>query len=283
MNHVWLAILARDDYRESVGVRYVSHMWDVDPYWYFWFRDCAGVYRLELKNVAPHSGYDWTANFLVKYYPSISEKAFQGLSILEKLLRTSDVFDTRPAEGNESCPCHGGSHHHGERFGDLADGCGVPDMRYHESIPPDFFFAGHLALAYLADRGSLVTTKSQSTWRVEMTQDHTIHDEEGNLIAHLQKDSVDRNFPGQEISEFLHRRIANGWKCFHNSSSERESRWEQDGVIFKSDGRNLITQASDQIRKIVLRSELIFHEGVQLVHPADKDINVDQGTSRKEG
>jgi len=280
---VWLAILARDDLRESVGVRYVSHMWDVDPYWYYWFRDCPGVYRLELKNVVPLPDYDWAANFLVKYYPSTNERAFQGLSILEKLLRTSDVFDTRPSEGNESCPCHGSSHHHGERFADLADGCGVPAIQYHESIPPDFFFAGHLALAYLADRGSLVTTKSQSTWRVEMTQDQTIRDENGNLVAHIKQDSVDRDFPGQEITDFLHWRFTNGWKRFHNALEERNSRWEQDGIIFKSDGRNLFSSGSDQIRKIVLRSELIFHEGVQLVHPVDKDINVDQGTPRKEG
>jgi hypothetical protein len=283
MNHVWLAILARDDCRESVGVRYVSHMWDVDPYWYFWFRDCPGVYRLELKNAVPLPEYDWTANFLVKYYPSITEKAFQGLSILEKLVRTSDVFDTRPSEGNESCPCHGSSHHHGEQFGDLADGCGVPDIRYHESIPPDFFFAGHLILAHLADRGSLVTTKSQSTWRVEMTQDHTIRDEDGNLLAHLKQDSIDRDFPGREITEFLHGRFTDGWKRFHNALEEKNSRWEQDGIVFKSDGRNLFPEASGQIRKIVLRSELVFHQGVQLVHPIDADINRIQETPRKEG
>ncbi len=247
-------------------------MWDDDPYWLLWLHERPGVYRLELKGAAPLECYDWGAVFLIKYYPAKTEQAFQGLSALERLIRESDIFDTRPADRTGGCPCHGHAHDdNSERFKDLVDGCGVPHMRHREDIPQDFFFAGHLSLAHQMDVGTIITAKSQTSWRVEMSEDCAVPGDRGPSSTLLRKGSVDRDFPGQDITEFLYRRFTKAWKRFYDAPIERESRWVGDGVLFRSDGRTLTAKASGDIRRIILQTTLTFRPGLSLVPPADED------------
>lgn len=273
-NHVWVAILDRDDLRESVGIRYASQMWDVMPYWLFWFNDAPGVYRIELQDASALEHYDWGAVFIVKYYPDVTETAFQGLSTLERLLRESDVFDTQPADSAGGCPCHGhsGELHEG-RFSDMVNGCGVPHIQYRESIPPDFFFAGHLFIAHSGNAGAVITAKSQTSWRVKMIEDYVCSGDNGSSAFILKKGTVDRNYPGQQITEFVFRRLTVGWKRFFDAPIETESRWEGDGFIFSSDGRTLTAESSSTIRRIILRTTLIFNHGIHLTPIEDDDTD----------
>lgn len=273
INHVWLSILGRDDFREAVGLRYVSHMWDDDPYWLLWFQERPGVYRLELKGAAPLDSYDWGSVFVIKYYPAKTEQAFQGLSTVERLLRESEIFDTVPPDGAAGCPCHGHSRDDtGERFKDLLDGCGVPQMQSREEIPEDCFFAGHLSLVHQEDAGTVITAKSQTCWRVRMVEDYSVPGCGDFSDILLKKGSVDRDYPGQDITEFLFRRFTKVWKQFYDAPVARESRWVGDGVVFSSDGRNLTGKVSPDVRRIVLQTILTFRPGLNLVPPADDDM-----------
>jgi len=284
MNHVWLAVLAGDTLRQSVGIRYVSHLWDDYPYWHLWFRDRGGVYRLELKEATRHEDYDWVAAFLIKYYPAATEAAFQGLSALERLLRGSDVFDSSPGDGRGGCACHGHSNDdEGTRFQDLVDGCGVPDVRYGHEIPADFFFAGHLSVAHRVDVGTVITAKSQTFWRVEMTEDYVVRGSDQNSVTVLRKGSVDRNYPGQDITEFVYRRFTEMWRAVHQGPIARDEGWMGDGVLFKTDGLTLSTEIFPSIRRIIRRTTITFQPGVCLVPPRDEDtVGMEQDFSNKE-
>ena len=188
LNHVWLNLLADERLREEAELRYLSHMWDCYPYWYLWLKNRAGVYKLELHAAQVSEGYDWLAEFVIKYYPSVDEESFNGLSFLEKICRQSEIFETKPTEGISGCPCHGQCEEHDkDRFSDLKDGTGVPAIHYADMIPTDFFCAGNLLLAYKAAMGCLFRLKTQSKWRITVIKDFTLKDNEGNLIKTLRK------------------------------------------------------------------------------------------------
>jgi hypothetical protein len=273
INHLWLAILGDEHHRAFVGVRYIGHGWDDDPYWLLWFQERPGVYRLELKEAVSEGEYDWLADFLVKYFPAKTESAFHGLSSLEKLLRDSDVFDTRPNDGcSGGCPCQAIGHDHsGRQFEDLTEGCGVPQKEIAEDIPPDFFFAGHLSIAHRAGAGTVITAKSQTYWRVEMSADYRVLGEDGAVITLLKKDSVDRNYPGLDITSFLYRRFTAGWSCFYDASAQTECRWSADGFVFRSDGLTLNCETCNQIRRVILQTTIVTKPGVRLIPPVDSD------------
>lgn len=155
LNHFWTLCFADETLRHKLGLKYISQMWDQNPYWYLWFVDLPGVFKLSLLDCVVEAGWEWRALFRIKYYPRPEESVFQGLSVLEQICRMSDLFLTRPAQwagGETGCVCHGGvHHHHGPRFADLQDGTGVPAASRAAEIPEDFFLAGEME-----DRKSVV-------------------------------------------------------------------------------------------------------------------------------
>ena len=94
INNCWLAIISDTLLKEESGLKYISYMDDNNPYWHLWFADCAGVYKCELLGAQAVEGYDWLAEFTVKYYPIDTEIAYKGLSILEKACRAGNMFNT---------------------------------------------------------------------------------------------------------------------------------------------------------------------------------------------
>jgi len=274
LNHFWLALLSDDRLREEAGLRYVSHMWDAHPYWYLWLAGCRGVYRLELSGAQEVSGYDWVAEFLVKYYPTTDEDFFRGLSFLEKACRQSEIFETRPAAGGGGCPCHGGPLRlDGEPFADLRDGTGAPSAQHAEDIPPEFFYAGHLLLAHRAGTGSFLRLKSQSSWLVTMTSDYDIRDAEGSPLAILRKGQKDRDYPGLAIMEPLYRHLVKGWRSFNQYPVCRERRWQGEGICFDCDGEALVPVPSVEIERVIRETRLSVGGGVTLPPLEDSDMD----------
>jgi len=273
LNHVWLNLLADGRLREEAELRYVSHMWDCSPYWYLWLKNRPGVYKLELQAAQISEGYDWLAEFVIKYYPSVDEESFNGLSFLEKICRRSELFETTPTEGISGCPCHGHCEEHDEdRFSDLKDGTGVPAIHYADMIPADFFFAGHLLLAYKAAMGCLIRLKTQSKWRIIVIKDFSLKDNEGNLIKTLRKGEIDRDFPGFDITEYLFRHLVKAWRLFGGYAVFEEHVWKGDGMRFESDGETLFTAPSPDIQRVIIQTELFCDNAKSLPPLANPDI-----------
>ncbi|HUK99758.1 MAG TPA: hypothetical protein VLX29_02765, partial [Nitrospirota bacterium] len=216
LNHMWLALFSEDRYKEQLGLKYISHTWDGHSSWYLWLDGCRGVYELELHGAQKLEGYDWLAEFVIKYYPCKEEDTYKKLSKLEQICRESEAFANHPAEGPPDCSCHGlSSEAKSSRFDDLSHGTGIPSYRYNDVIPPDFFYAGKLVLALKSDGGSFVKLKTQTSWHVTMMHDYKVLDSQGNVLAMLHKGEVDRDYPGFSLCNFFFERFTKGWALFY--------------------------------------------------------------------
>ena len=251
VNHYWTLCFANEELRQRMGLKYISQMWDQTPYWYLWFVDLPGVFKLSLLECVEEIPWDWRALFRIKYYPRPEENAFLGLSVLEQICRMSDLFHTRPAQwagGETGCVCHGGIHHHGVRFADLQEETGIPSASRAAEIPEDFFLAGEMELRYGDARGSEVSWKSQDFWRVRMTENYFLTDQDGTSLKVLRKGDVDRDFPGWMLTDFIARRFSLGWQEYKRYERQSEKEEEQSGVEFLCDGHSLHQQLCPTIR-----------------------------------
>jgi hypothetical protein len=272
INHFWLVLFSENALRQAAGLKYISHMVDDMPYWYLWHAAHSGVYELDLLGAQAIDDYDWLAEFIIKYYPQKDEPWYEGLSFLEKHCRASDVFQTPPSAGG-GCPCHSLSHNHGEnRFADLAESTGAPSYDYRNVIPPDFFYAGHLYIAFKDTVGSIIRLKTQTKWQVTITEDHTIRDGESNQLTFFRKGFIDRNYPGFAISNFIYRELVRSWSSFHQYEVNREQIWRGEGVRFLNDGRDIKTEPSHNIKRIIAQTELVCREENVLASVPDGDL-----------
>jgi len=272
INHCWLTILSESFLKEKVGLKYISYMNDGNPYWYLWFSDCTGVYKCELLDAQMVEGYDWLAEFSIKYFPRDTEVAFHGLSILEKTLRTGEIFHTHPPEGPQGCPCQSlRDEKSADRFSEFSHDIGVPSYQFNHLIPADFFYAGDMSIAFKKDTGTLFQFKSQTSWRVILTEDYAISNGDSPSIT-LKKGEVDRNYPGSMITRFLYEKFVKCWAQFCKYGIQDERTWQGEGIIFKSDGQNLLPESSPDVKKIIARTELRFRMGDHLPSLADEDI-----------
>jgi len=253
VNHYWTLCFANEDLRQRLGLKYISQMWDQTPYWYLWFVDFPGAFKLSLLECVAEPPWDWRALFRIKYYPRPEERIFQGLSVLEQICRMSELFHTRPAQwagGETGCVCHGGiHHHHGVRFADLQEETGIPNATRATEIPEDFFLAGEMELRYGETQGTEVSWTSQEYWRIKMTENYFIKDQEGAALKVLRKGDVDRDYPGWLLTDFVANRFSLGWQAYKQYPQLRETTEEQDGIEFLCDGHTLSPQLCPSIRR----------------------------------
>ncbi len=272
MNHFWLVLFSEDALRQAAGLKYISHMIDVRPYWYLWHAAHTGVYELDLLGAQAIDGYDWLAEFVIKYYPRKDEPWYEGLSFLEKHCRASDVFQTSPSAGG-GCPCHSLSLNHEEnRFTDLTEGTGVPSYDCRDIIPPDFFYAGHLYIAFKDTVGSVIRLKTQTNWQVTITKDHTISGGEGERLNFFRIGTIDRNYPGFAISNSIYQGLVKSWSSFHQYEVNREQLWRGEGVRFLNDWSYIKTEPSRNIERIIAQTELVRREEDVLALVPDSDL-----------
>lgn len=252
INHFWSICFADQLKKMRLGLKYISQMRDEKPYWYLWFIDLPGVFKLNMLECKTAADcWDWHALFRITYYPHPQENSFQGLSVLEQICRMSEIFDARPAQWQDDetgCVCHGGVHHHGPRFADLRDGTGVPNITRAAEIPGDFFLAGQMELFHRDGYGSEVVWESQDRWQVKMTENYYIPDQNGMNLKVLRRGDVDRDFPGWMLTDFIVRRFAMGWQEYFGYDRIEKHSEDMDGVVFFSDGQNLNAVPSSAIR-----------------------------------
>jgi hypothetical protein len=273
MNHLWLTVFSSERLKVKSGLKYISHTWDDYSSWYLWPDESHGVYKLELLGAQNIEGYDWLAEFIIKYYPATGEDAFHKLSGLERICRQSEVFNNHPAEGPPGCSCHGHStEHETSRFRDLSHGTGIPSFQYKSIVPPDFFYAGNLVLAFKENEGSILKLKSQTSWHITMSEDFSALDGEGNTLAVLKKNEVDRDYPGFALSHFLYEIIINNWTAFHDYTFSEFSTFRSPGVRFLSSGTSLIKESSPEIERIIMQAELRYQTEKKLAPIPDEDM-----------
>jgi hypothetical protein len=216
--------------------------------------------------------FDWLAEFVIKYYPHKDEPWHEGLSFLEKHYRASDVFQTPPSAGG-GCPCHSLSHNHEEhRFADLAESTGAPSYACRDIIPPDFFYAGHLYIAFKDTVGSIIRIKTQTNWQVAVTKNHTIRNGEGEPLNFFRKGTIDRNYPGFAISNSIYQGLVKSWSSFHKYDVNCEQIWRGEGVKFLNDGRGIKTEPSRDMERIIAQTELVHREEDVLALVPDGDL-----------
>jgi hypothetical protein len=258
MNHFWLVLFSEDNLRETAGLRYISHVGDDQPYWYLWHTRCAGVYQLELRGAQAVQDYDWLAEFAIKYYPEKDEPWYEGLSFVEKICRESEIFQTQASAGG-GCACHGLSQNHKEhRFADLSVSTGAPSYVYRAIIPDNFFYTGHLYIAFKNTIGSIIRLNTQTSWQVAVTKNHTIRNGEGQPLTSFRKGAVDRDYPGFAISHFIYEGLVKSWANFHQYVVHHERLWKGVGLRFLNDGRGVKTVPYQNIERIIIQTELAY-------------------------
>jgi hypothetical protein len=139
-------------------------------------------------------------------------------------------------------------------------------------IPADFFYAGDMSVAFKKDMGTLIQVKSQTNWRVILTEDYAISNNSDAPSITLKKGGVDRDYPGFMITRFLYAKFVQCWTIFCKYGIQHERTWKGEGVIFKSDGQNLLPESSPDVQKIIAQTELRFRLEDNLPSLADEDI-----------
>lgn len=205
MNHLWLSVKSNPRINNLIGIKYISHRWGETPFWYLWLHDVAGVYKLELKNVQSSVGYEWIAEFAVKYYPAEEEPYFEGLSLLEQLCRKGIAFQGKTSRSHSGCPCHA-LHSSGEEVEPENHSTGCPGLEYQDNIPDEFFFAGKIMLAKYGTN-FIVGCEAQTYWKVIMSANYYLDDECGNSYKVLRQGEIDRDYPGLEITNFFYKKL----------------------------------------------------------------------------
>lgn len=273
LNYFFISVLSQADLKEQVGIRYLSNRWDNYPYWYLWLTEQSGVYKLELIDVVEEKGFDWVANFKVKYYPRESEKVFTQLSIFEQICRTSEAFHNHPSNSG-GCPLHSCAHEHHGQFGDLGHESGVPTLEAQTIIPEDFFYAGNILLAYKEKVGTVFKLLSQSTWRVIMTEDYAVADEACDQVIRLHKGDIDRDYPGRGLTENLLNHIRIGWNLFHQYQFSKDCTKQAPGLEFLFDGTGLKRRRTTDVAEYESETQMTYSPGVllHLVQPMTGDV-----------
>jgi hypothetical protein len=83
--------------QDVLGLQGVSQVWTDKPSWYLWLKGAPGVHHLQLDDAFSGSGPQrgtTTGLFSIRFYPYPSQAVFSGFSREERLLLSSDLFDS---------------------------------------------------------------------------------------------------------------------------------------------------------------------------------------------
>lgn len=207
--------------------------------WFFWLRNVAGVYEIELKGENPEKNRQGSGReeFYVRYYPARDEEVLEEYSVQEQVIRFDNtVFDdsgiTTDLEEHEICPCCGvprkdagidaqdepDRHHHeesGHKHGHEHCNCGhthehtaplhrtkgIPGLLKKFDMNKKLFGIGTLAIT--ADNSGKTFTAELKTRKhfVETAKEAITVRQGGKTVELVEKGGVNRNVPGFELSE----------------------------------------------------------------------------------
>ncbi len=105
-----------------------------------------------------------------------------------------------------------------------------------------------------------------------VTKNHTISGGEGEPLNFFEEGTVDRNYPSFAISNFIYQGLVRSWSSFHQYAVNREQILRGEGVRFLNDGRDIETEPSRNIERIIAQTELVFREEDVLALVPDGDL-----------
>ena len=260
LNHFFICSLLQPELKERLGIRYLGHMWEETPYWHIWPKAKSGVYKLELQSVSAAEHFEWIAECKVKYYPHRGEEVFSKLSVAERQCRESDMFHNHPSHSG-GCPLHNHVHHSLDKFADLGCESGVPRCDLQASMPQDFFYIGHIWIAFSSETGSVLRSETQSTWRVIAERDVVFDCGEDILLP---KGSIDRDFPGNELLNTLIASLADAWQQFHGYRFCACQAFEEPGVEFLFNGEALCQRHAADVKRVTCERRMTFIDDIPL-------------------
>ena len=169
--------------KHAIGLEAVSQVWGEKPAWYFWIKNAAGAYSLQLENASTEKtlNANWDNGiFSIKHYPHPQEEVFKDFSFQEQRFVQSEYFDkTR-----------------------------TPRFEYKEKIPATLFNVA--TMEYLAgpDNGpALFSLTSLDTMRISYNQETV---EKYSMLGKnkmFKPGETDRNVPGWELGLGLFDRL----------------------------------------------------------------------------
>jgi hypothetical protein len=172
-------IMNRDNARERSNFEYMSFGWGVFPGWYFWPKRRKGVYALkELGHERRGLRNRYDAHFALYYYPALTEEVMADYSLLEKIIRRSELFDEGEIHVSGCC------HHEPVSCG-VRRTKGIPTHYGREVMSADLFVIALVELLWMKDLLSRCVVRAAERWQT------------------IAGGSVDRNVPCWELAWFF--------------------------------------------------------------------------------
>lgn len=194
LNNCWLNYLGQD-WQKTIN--YLSPIQGEEPGWYIWLHNCPGVYELQLLEWKTVNEKE-SSSFLLKYYPSLEEEAFDRLSFKEQVTRLSEYFDNTPIKKvfTKNCPCSSLSTNHQQSQPLIK---GIPRWFHRKNINSTLFTIGEIKFKIIHERLLEITLTSQDHLRLCTLPGITVKQGE-NITELVPPGGVDRDFPGWTTS-----------------------------------------------------------------------------------
>jgi len=200
-------IFQNDGAQRYLGFSQVSQLATLDglPSWYLWFSEKRGAYSLTLidgdtvsggDNMSDHQESDTLeARFLVRYFPDPGDDSFDALSCFEQIARLGHFFDST----------------------------GTPSFDGGRAIHDGFFVAGYVDILIHSSRADVdFFCSAPNRWREYRLDGLKLTDERGESREVVSPGTVDRDFPGWDLSFFIFDKIVSSF-CFLSGQAPRRT------------------------------------------------------------
>jgi len=200
-------VFQNDAARRHFGFSQISQVTTPDglPAWYLWFSDKPGAYSLavteghRVHGMSEVSGRDdgdaLAARLLIRYFPDTEDESFDSLSTFEQIFRMGPSFDST----------------------------GTPSFEGGRAMHDSFFVAGFMDILIHSSKADVdFFCTAPDRWLDYRLDGLTLIDDKGKSRQVVSPGSVDRDFPGWDLSFFIFDKIISSF-CFVSGQAPRHA------------------------------------------------------------